>query len=296
MKTDGSIVGWGSNDSGQATPPAGTDYVAIAAGAIISLALKTDGSIVGWGYNTSGQATPPAGTDYVADRRRRLPRPGVEDDGSIVGWGWDYHGQATPPAGNDYVAIAAGVVHGLALKTDGSIVGWGSNEYGQTTPPVGTGYVAIAAVAFNSLAIINAPSAPADVVGVGGDGEVTVSWTAPVPRRGSPITAYTATASPGGQTCTTTSALSCTVTGLENWTDYVFSVTATNSFGTGPPSTPSKAVMPYPPAIGEFTAVTPSSGAGHADRVGTGGVIGPLGPNSTIDVQITGRGGVPTTG
>jgi RHS repeat-associated protein len=56
LRAGGSIVGWGCNDSGQATPPAGSDYVAIAAGAYHALALKQNGSIVGWGNNDYGQA------------------------------------------------------------------------------------------------------------------------------------------------------------------------------------------------------------------------------------------------
>ena len=40
--------------------------MAIAAGGEHSLALKTDGSIVGWGWNFWGQATPPDGNDFSA--------------------------------------------------------------------------------------------------------------------------------------------------------------------------------------------------------------------------------------
>ena len=42
------------------------EYVAIAAGCSHSLALKSDGSIVGWGNNEYGQATPPEGNDFIA--------------------------------------------------------------------------------------------------------------------------------------------------------------------------------------------------------------------------------------
>jgi len=38
------------------TPPAGNDFVAIAAGGAHSLALKSDGSVVGWGNNWEGLA------------------------------------------------------------------------------------------------------------------------------------------------------------------------------------------------------------------------------------------------
>ena len=66
LKSDGSIVGWGGDDYGQATPPTGNDFIAIALGAGYSLALKSDGSIVGWGNNDYGQATPPDGDDFIA--------------------------------------------------------------------------------------------------------------------------------------------------------------------------------------------------------------------------------------
>jgi hypothetical protein len=61
----GSVVGWGSNFTGQIDVPDGNDFVAVAAGAYHSIALKADGSIVGWGDNWVGQATPPSTNDFV---------------------------------------------------------------------------------------------------------------------------------------------------------------------------------------------------------------------------------------
>jgi hypothetical protein len=150
LKADGSIVGLGYDNNGQATPPPGNDYVAIAAGQSHSLALKSDGSIVGWGNDLG---TPPAGNDYVAIAAGSSHSLALKADGSIVGWGNDNSGQATPPPGNDYVAITAGILHSLALKSDGSIVGWGNDNSGQATPPPGKDYVAIAAGGFYSLAL-----------------------------------------------------------------------------------------------------------------------------------------------
>jgi len=89
-----------------------------------------------------------------------------------------------------------------------------------------------------------APSAPTAVTGTPGDTQVAVSWTAPVSNGGPPITGYTVTATPGGQTATTTGATSATVTGLTNGTGYTFAVTATNAVGTSSASAASAAVTP----------------------------------------------------
>ncbi|RKX35703.1 MAG: hypothetical protein DRP71_02875, partial [Verrucomicrobia bacterium] len=111
-----SIVGWGDDSYGKAIPPAGTDYVAIAAGDRHSLALKRDGSIVSWGWDDSGQEIPPVGHDFVAIAVRDHHSLALKSDGSIVGWGDNTYGQINVPAADSYSAIAAGYGHSLALK------------------------------------------------------------------------------------------------------------------------------------------------------------------------------------
>jgi hypothetical protein len=88
------------------------------------------------------------------------------------------------------------------------------------------------------------PGRPTGVSAEAGDGQATISWTAPSYEGDSAITGYTVTASPDGNTCTTTGETSCTVTGLTNCTAYTFTVTATNSSGTGSSSGASSAVRP----------------------------------------------------
>lgn len=91
------------------------------------------------------------------------------------------------------------------------------------------------------------PGAPTDVSASAGNGQATVSFTAPASDGGAAISSYTVTASPGGATATG-GASPITVTGLTNGTSYTFTVTAANSVGSGAASAASAAVTPSAPA------------------------------------------------
>jgi hypothetical protein len=85
------------------------------------------------------------------------------------------------------------------------------------------------------IATETVPGPPTDVNAVPGDGQVEVSWNAPVDTGGIVITSYTASAFPGGASCTSATT-SCVITGLTNGDTYSITVTATNAVGTSDPS------------------------------------------------------------
>jgi hypothetical protein len=157
VKGDGTVLAWGSWDSGQNAVPAGLDHViAVSAGWDHSLALKDDGTVVAWGDNSFGQTSVPAGLSNAvgisAGARHNLA---VRGDGTAVGWGENAHGETQSPAGlSNVTAVAAGLGHSLALKADGTVVAWGANDAGQATAPAGLDQViAISAGFSQSLAL-----------------------------------------------------------------------------------------------------------------------------------------------
>ncbi len=104
-----------------------------------------------------------------------------------------------------------------------------------------------ASLASNAVTPVNVPGAPTNVSGVAGNGQVTLSFTAPADDGGSAITGYTATSSPGGVLGVSNGAsTTIVVNGLTNGISYTFTVTATNAAGVSAPSSPTNAVTPRP--------------------------------------------------
>ena len=167
LKADASVLGWGTNRSGQLGNGTVTDadvqapvrgpgrITRLACGSSHSLAVATDGTVWAWGEGASGQL----GTGCLTENPAPAPVPGLAGvqgiaagdahslavDSAGVAWAWgsnrhgalgteDVAGSAAPLQvhGLDrVVAVAAGKDHSLALTAAGEVWAWGRNRDGQ---------------------------------------------------------------------------------------------------------------------------------------------------------------------
>ena len=109
------------------------------------------------------------------------------------------------------------------------------------------------------------PGPPLSATATPGEGQAIINWSPPATDGGSPITQYTVTLTPGDHSVEVDGlTLSATVAGLDNGTPYLFSITATNSAGTGGPSESMGTVTPFtptPPPVVVVNAPSLSQGA-----------------------------------
>jgi hypothetical protein len=128
------------------------------------------------------------------------------------------------------------IIQGLQDATQYSVSVTAENAYGQSVPSD--------AVEGTTLAL---PGPPTAVQVVPSNGQVSVSWTAPVDDGGGggSYLDYVVTASPGGVTCETDYSLSCTVKHLNPLVAYQFRVVANNVLGPSAPTPSTGAVYPF---------------------------------------------------
>lgn len=109
------------------------EFVSVSAGPVHICGVKADGSVVCWGTNNSGQATPPEG-EFASVSAGSWHSCGVKTDGSVSCWGSDSVGQAAPPQGA-FASVSAGGQHTCGVRRDRSAACWGVDLDGRATPP-----------------------------------------------------------------------------------------------------------------------------------------------------------------
>jgi hypothetical protein len=166
-------------------------------------------------------------------------------------------------------------LHALRDGADGpnGVYQYGTTSSFPTNTWNATNYWVDVVFASSSTTPVTAPQAPTGVSATPGDASAVVTWTAP-PDGGSRITSYTVTPYIGtsAQTPSTVTGnpapTTASFTGLTNGTAYTFRVSATNTAGTSPASTPSPPVTPTSGVCAACTiwaATTSPSNPSHND-------------------------------
>ena len=205
--------------------------------------------------------------------------------------------------GGGYYGGGGGLANGIGVGPPGSQItggGGGGSSYG----PAGSTFSvhaltdpASVTISYVVAATTLPPPAPTIDTATAGDSTATVGFTPPDTTGGPPITGYTVTSSPDathpdGVTATATTS-PITVTGLTDGTSYTFTVTATNSAGTGPASAASNPVTPTAPLA--ITTTTPvkagAFGSPYTGKLAAEGGTAPytwsLAPGSSLPAGLT---------
>ena len=263
-------------------------------------ALVNTGSNTTWLMATivfkSGVATPPAApgaptgvTASAGDRTASVAWTAPADGGSTIS---SY--TVTPYVAG--VAQTPTTVTGSPPSPSATVAGLtNGTTYTFTvtaTNAVGTGPASAPSNAVTPAGA-TAPAAPTGASALPGSGSATVSWTAPA-NGGSPITLYTVTPFVGAaaQAPTIVSgsppATTALVSGLTNGTTYTFTVTATNTVGTSPPSTPSNAATPMTSVAPTFVQQKTARGVNKTSQAATMGAKVVAGNRMIVEVGVWG--------
>ena len=135
IQTDGTVVCWGLNDSGQASPPTGS-FRSVSAGDSHTCGLRADGTIACWGGQYRHQTRPPVGPfrsvsvgDFLAC--------GVRVDGIVACWG-GIDEPEPPPGTFEAVSVSSGSsFYGqtCGVRIDGTLACWGRHTSADDAPP-----------------------------------------------------------------------------------------------------------------------------------------------------------------
>lgn len=134
------------------------------------------------------------------------------------------------------------------------------------------------------------PGAPTIGTATGGNAQASITFTAPSDLGVPAATLYTATSSPGSITGTASSS-PITVTSLTNGVSYTFTVTATNSIGTGPASAASNSVTPSAPTTLQYKYGSCPGGTSMVGVTYSGLSNGPYNLTLNVTSSFTGTSG-----
>lgn len=215
VRSDGTVVGWGSRYPVRLQPPAGlSDVVDVGVGAGFALALRADGSLVPWGSGSVTTLPPDLGPVVAVDaggtqKAVRDPDGGpptvttcgvalaLRADGTVRTWGSTgatcralTEAMAAPADLTDVVSVSIGDEYAVVARADGSVVGWGPSWRSYST--------GLALERWESVTSVSTDRAR--IIGVRADGTVRlwgVTGEVPVGPLDAPVVAASAAQTSG---------------------------------------------------------------------------------------------------
>ena len=175
------------------------------------------------------------------------------------------------------VTFTSGDEHIVRFNPDGTYASGTPNPITNTAGELDSPVALV--LAFVPTTPTSVPDAPGLLSAAAGDSDVDLTWIAP---SGSGITSYTVREATLGVVYTGNT-LSATITGLTNGTAYSFSVTATNTFGTG---SASNTLSATPVGVPSITNNSPSGGCG-GDGTCTISLVGSAGTGNNVTLTAT---------
>lgn len=164
-------------------------------------------------------------------------------------------------AGETVTLVLGGVSYPLSFDASGKVV-YSGTAYDLSAQLVLDRAYTVVGRGSAGLVAATVPGAPTGVTATAGDGQVALSWTAPVNDGGSAITGYTITdLSNNLSVDVSASTTSTTITGLTNGTLYTFTVKAINDIGSsdGATVTATPYISTIPDAPTNVTVTTTDS-------------------------------------
>jgi hypothetical protein len=167
IRANRSIECWGSDQSGESSPPEGK-FAAVSAGGYDTCALREDGTLVCWGSMQEGIANIPDGSferlslgmgqgclmlgleatcwgdssynqtaippgEYLMVDSGRREGCGVRTDAALRCWGYNYYPILDDMPAGAFTTVTIGDGHACALDPEGHPVCWGRDDYQQAS-------------------------------------------------------------------------------------------------------------------------------------------------------------------
>ena len=155
LRSDGTVVAKGGNESGECNVSSWSKIISVAAGRLHTIGLRSDGTVVATGANYNSSCDLGDWSHIAAVAAGELHTVGLCGDGTVVAKGGDEFGtQCDVESWSHIVAVAAGYQHTVGLCSDGTVVAVGSNEPGDKCDVGGwSDIVAVAAGGWHTVGL-----------------------------------------------------------------------------------------------------------------------------------------------